>query len=195
MTKIAGIELAFQGRMPKNATLSSQYLLTRLLLGAATVKIDDLIIKQDVDYSVISSIPQTQSPSVAISAFLNDSNIRGGVNGYIKVTTTDNRNLYNNVLGEFINLFVQINKRCHTAAFIFIYRIIEHMSYSIPLIYTSTRRDYIGSFNDLKKILNRDDGELKFFNKFLCDGRFIDPTILDTKREVCENRMMVSWTW
>ncbi|OFC38697.1 hypothetical protein BAE29_02190 [Acidithiobacillus caldus] len=49
------------------------------------------------------------------------------------------------------------------------------------MIYVSTSREYLKTFDALKKLLNRDGEELKFFNNFLLDERFLDSTILDTK--------------
>ena len=53
-------------------------------------------------------------------------------------------------------------------AFIHIYRALEFMSYSFPLIYASKSKDYRGSYNSLKKFMDGDSsGELSFFKTFL----------------------------
>lgn len=55
-------------------------------------------------------------------------------------------------------------------AFVHIYRALEFMSYSFPLIYAAKSMDYRGSYNNLKKFMNGDqDGELKFFKTFLSE--------------------------
>ena len=73
----------------------------------------------------------------------------------------------------------------NTSAFVFLYRILERISYSVPLLYTSTQSDFQGTFNDLKAILNADiEGELGMFKKFLGKGRFIDPLKLQVAQKI-----------
>jgi hypothetical protein len=75
---------------------------------------------------------------------------------------------------------LQTERKCDTAAFVFLYRILERIYYTVPLLYVSTQSDYFGTFKDLKDILREDAvGELGLYRKFLEQGKFIDPVKLD----------------
>jgi hypothetical protein len=101
---------------------------------------------------------------------------------FISKTLSDNRLFYQELLAEFTQYFTQTNKNAHTAAFIFLYRILERLSFSVPLLYASVSKDFLGTFKDLKDfILDDKGGELGFFKKFLNQGNFIDPNILDSR--------------
>jgi len=89
------------------------------------------------------------------------------INGFLRA---DQRNsfIYEHVLHELtLALCLQNNKP--TEAFVHIYRTLEFMSYTFPLIYTAKAKDFRGSFNSLKEyfIGGTGEGELKFFDKFL----------------------------
>ena len=93
------------------------------------------------------------------------------------MTRADNRDFYREILSEFLNFQIQAERGNDTSAFVFLYRILERISYSVPLLYTSTQSDFRGTFKDLKSILDADadgDGELGLFKKFLGKGQFSD---------------------
>lgn len=183
--QIHGVNLEKLGRIPKNSEKSYQYLILRLLLGTATVSRGSIKGRQKIDYSSLPSIPQTKSPSVAIKDFLASYAVGGDLVRFIRVTVPDNRDFYREILNEFINFHLQNVQGRHTGAFIFLYRILERISYSVPLLYASTQTDYIGTFNDLKAILNADvKGELGLFNKFLSQGKFIDKLKLQVNQKI-----------
>lgn len=183
--QISGTTLEGLGNIPKNAEHSYQYLLIRLLLGTATVAKGNTRRKQEVDYSSLPATVQTKSPAVAVNDFLSDYSIGGSVNRLIKLTLGDNRDFYKEVISEFMNYQIQTIKGNNTSAFVFLYRILERISYSVPLLYSSTQSDYRGTFNDLKSILNADsEGELGLFKKFLGKGRFIDPLKLEVAQKI-----------
>lgn len=78
-----------------------------------------------------------------------------------------NNFVYEHVLNEITQFFI-IYKLSPCAAFVHLYRILEFMSYSFPLIYAATTKNYMVSYKELKKFMNGDsDSELKFFRKFL----------------------------
>lgn len=54
-----------------------------------------------------------------------------------------------------------------TTAFLHLYRILELLSFNIPLVYTSKETNYIGAFKDLKKFFANNGEEFVFFKKFL----------------------------
>jgi hypothetical protein len=78
-----------------------------------------------------------------------------------------NTDVYNLVLFE-LSYFLCSQEHSPTTAFSHLYRCLEYLSYSFPLVYASKSKDYKGSFNNLKKFLTGDtSGELKFFRQFL----------------------------
>ncbi len=183
--QISGSTLEGLGNIPKFADQSYQYLLIRLLLGTATVSRGGTRRKQTIDYSSLPAITQSKTPAIAIKDFLTSYSIGGSVARLIKITRGDNREFYKEILSEFLNFQIQTLRGSSTNAFVFLYRILERISYSVPLLYTSTQSDFRGSFRDLKAILNADiDGELGLFKKFLGKGRFIDPLKLQVAQRI-----------
>lgn len=183
--QISGTTLEGLGNIPKNAEHSYQYLLIRLLLGTATVSRGSTRSKQGMDYSSLPATVQTKTPAIAAKEFLTSYSIGGSINRLIKLTRGDNRDFYKEILSEFLNFYIQTKRGNSTSAFVFLYRILERISYSVPLLYASTQSNFQGTFNDLKSILNADiEGELGMFKKFLGKGRFIDPLKLQVTQKI-----------
>lgn len=183
--QISGTTLEGLGNIPQNAEHSYQYLLIRLLLGTATVSRGSTRSKQAMDYSSLPATVQTKAPAIATKDFLTSYSIGGSINRLIKLTRGDNREFYREILSEFMNFYIQTKRGNSTSAFVFLYRILERISYSVPLLYASTQSDFQGTFNDLKSILNADiEGELGMFRKFLGKGRFIDPLKLQVVQKI-----------
>ena len=183
--QISGTALEGLGNIPKNAEHSYQYLLIRLLLGTVTVSRGGTRSKQAIDYSSLPATVQTKNPAIAVRDFLTSYSVGGSVNRLIRLTRADNREFYREILSEFMNFYIQTKRGSSTVAFVFLYRILERISYSVPLLYASTQREFRGTFNDLKSILNAEiEGELSMFKKFLGQGRFIDPLKLQVAQKI-----------
>jgi hypothetical protein len=175
-----GLTYSYADASPPNVERSPQYVLVRLLCGAITLSDGVTTIRQKTNYSSIPATPRSVPASKCIHNFLSDFNAGDGVDGFLRSISTENRSFYQNILAEFGNFFLQTRRNCHTAAFVFLYRALEQFSYSVPLLYCSTQREYIGTFNQLKALFNTDvKGDLGLFNKFLHQGNFIDPMELD----------------
>lgn len=183
--QISGTTLEGLGNIPQHADNSYQYLLIRLLLGTATVSRGSTRGKQATDYSSLPATAQTKTPAVAVNDFLASYSIGGSIKRLIKLTRGDNREFYREILSEFLNFNIQTMRGNNTSAFVFLYRILERISYSVPLLYTSTQSDFQGTFSDLKSMLNADvEGELGLFKKFLGKGRFIDQIKLQVNQKI-----------
>ncbi|TVQ51080.1 MAG: hypothetical protein EA366_15990 [Spirulina sp. DLM2.Bin59] len=78
-----------------------------------------------------------------------------------------NRSFYKNILSELSYFFYYQKKEAYLSAFIFLYRVLEHISYALPLIYVSKTDDFKETFNFLKRLMTKDAGELGFFKKFI----------------------------
>lgn len=110
---------------------------------------------------------------------------------YIESTKYLNRKFYSSILSELSQFLYHENKGSHTTAFLFIYRILEKISYAFPLIYTSKAQDFHRSFESLKKMMKGDDskGELGFFKTFvstLYDGDSISETSIDISFQISD---------
>lgn len=173
--QISGISIEKLGKIPKDSDKSYQYLLIRFLLGTVEVSRDNIKKSQNIDFSSLPSVTQTNSPAKAVDVYIKSYNFGCSIYSFIKITRADNRLFFKEILSEFLNYQIHTNRENHTSAFIFLYRILERMSFSIPLLYASTESDFYNTFNDLKMALGDEKGgELGFFKKFLNKGKFID---------------------
>jgi hypothetical protein len=180
-----GLTYSYADVSPANAEKSPQYILVRLLCGALAVSDGNTTLRQKINYSSIPPRPQTAAASACISNFLADFNAGSLVDNFLRNIASENRAFYQNTLSEFGNFFIQSKRKCHTAAFVFLYRALEQFSYSVPLLYCSTQREYVGTFNQLKTLFSTGiKGDLGLFNKFLNQGNFIDPLELDTTYQI-----------
>lgn len=104
---------------------------------------------------------------------------------FIDNTKYVNRNFYSVILSEVSQFILHTNRKSHTSAFIYIYRILEKISYSFPLIYTSKTQDFQQSFNKLKELMVGDGEkkELGFFKAFI-NMLYKDDSISDTSVDI-----------
>lgn len=79
-----------------------------------------------------------------------------------------NIKFFQRLSSEFDNFCYYEQKQSHTTAFVYVYRILETISYAFPLLYTSRTQDFKGTFNLLKEYFSgTDKGELGFFKGFV----------------------------
>lgn len=173
---IQGVALLPASSLPKHAERSMQYLLVRLLIGSLSLKKGPNRILQKIDYSTLTPIVQTKSARDAFSDFLGSYSLGDlKTQNFISRTLSDNRRLYHEILCEFVFYFVQTHRNSHTAAFVFLYRALERVSFSIPLLYCSRSRDYYNTFRDMKALFSDvGDGELGLLKKFIGQRQFVD---------------------
>lgn len=175
-----GVSYPAIGSIPANAENSFQYLLVRLLIGAMQVSKGTTKVKQDYDFSTLPQCKQLRTPASAFADFLSSSNIGSNSQRFVKVTCIDNREFYRELLAEFANYFIQTGRENHTTAFIHLYRVLERLSYSVPLLYCATQTDFMGTFKEMKSLFKEElQGELGLFKKFLDAEKFIDKLKLD----------------
>jgi hypothetical protein len=81
----------------------------------------------------------------------------------------NNEDFYSTIEFEIINCLVARNSERYLEAFLFLYRILEGISYSIPLIYVSKSKSFNKSFRNLQKYMpnKNNEGELLFFKNFI----------------------------
>lgn len=98
--------------------------------------------------------------------------------------TAANEQLYKTLESEIINCLISIKNGRSLEAFLFLYRVIEGISFCLPLIYISQSRSYKKSFSELKKYLHRDaKSELNFFKNFI-SGSGIGEDYSDTSVKI-----------
>lgn len=80
-----------------------------------------------------------------------------------------NKKFYSGILSELSHFILHEEKGSHTSSFIYIYRILENISYAFPLIYSSKSHDFLRSFQHLKSLMSNDKEkkELGFFKVFI----------------------------
>lgn len=179
---IDGISYTFDAPLPTNGGNSIQFILARLLIGPATLSHGSSRVVQRTNFSTIPSSRQINTRgSRAFLQFISDYRIGYTAAQFIRNTLPNNRVFFQDVLAEFSHYMIQSERKSHISAFVFLYRLLERMSYSVPLLYSKKSHDFVGTFNDLKAMFTSEaSGEQGLFKKFLHSGKFIDPTILDT---------------
>lgn len=75
---------------------------------------------------------------------------------------------YSSINSELIKCLIAEKENNHLEAFFYLYRIIEGISYSIPLIYVSKHKNYNKTYKQLQSFFGKEkDGELAFFKRFI----------------------------
>jgi hypothetical protein len=170
--------------LPKKLKLTSSstelYLLIRIISGTIDIQhnLSGSKITLRDNYSKLSFVRNETLNKKIISDFLDPIKFKD-FERYLDQAQFRNKRFYQNLLGEFSNYFFYSSIDSHTTAFIHLYRSIEYISYTFPLIYASISKDYFGSFEQLKSYFKTANSELKFFNTFL-DTLFNDTFVLET---------------
>lgn len=81
-----------------------------------------------------------------------------------------NVKFYKSIEVELIKCIIAFEENRILESFFYLYRIIEGISYSIPLIYVSKNSDYNKTYKDLQSFFGKDkEGELGFFKRFVSE--------------------------
>ncbi|CAH0254907.1 hypothetical protein [Stenotrophomonas lactitubi] len=182
MLTMDGMDYRFGSKLPARAERSAQYLLVRLLVGGGVVKRKGGRGKytQSNDLSCWPSVRQVESSAVATADFIRVQ-LGSAVSEFIAETIVDNRRLFSDILSELSNYYCASAAGSHAAAFVYLYRTLERISFSVPLLYCATSSDFYGTFEDLKKLFDEGaKGDLSLLRKLISQGRFIDRTVVDT---------------
>lgn len=118
---------------------------------------------------------------------------------YLRYARSVNRNFYAKIAAETCFCLEALDKRNYLSAFVNVYRLVEWTSFAFPNIYFSASDDFLGSYNELKKMMqeNANGGELAFFKKSLATLFRGDPNleltydfeIPSTDKEVCKTML------
>jgi hypothetical protein len=160
-------------------SLSSEAILIRLLVG--TLRTTNIYstdsFDQFINYSILGmpiNAPVTTRP---ITTCLSNSTVQD-ISKYLTETKYLNNDFFLHLLEELSCYFYKKSKQSYTICFLHLYRSIEYISYSFPLIYASVSREYHGSFNKLKNFFDSSKSELLFFDEFV--KKLLDSTLLES---------------
>ena len=149
-------------------------LLIRLLCGTLKVKFpicgEYSEIIQLTNYSIPGRIVNRIFKKKIVKDFFSLDHYRHSeqraINEYIRINRRNNF-VHRQLLSELTNAIITMDNS-PIESFVHIYRALEFMSYSFPLIYASKSMDYRGSYKHLKDFMGGEsERELKFFKRFL----------------------------
>lgn len=147
---------------------SSLLKLYRILLGS--IKVNDAYgdIAYDFDYNYFTDNEnQTITVDLLTSIFPEEIDL-SYLNNFFQMHH-NNKKFYTNIKHELVNSIIAITNNNHLESFLFSYRILEGISYSLPLIYMSKAKEFEKTYKALQNFISAkdDDGELTYFKKFL----------------------------
>ncbi|MEZ8579438.1 hypothetical protein AB6D24_06305 [Vibrio splendidus] len=161
-------------------------LIMRLLSGNVelTHNYTSKVVKSRVNY-FSSDLTPFNNWKTEFPAYFSEDITADDLASFIDNTKYVNRNFYSVILSEVSQFVFHTNRKSHTSAFIYIYRILEKISYAFPLIYTSKTQDFQQSFNKLKELMVGDGEkkELGFFKTFI-DILYRGDSIADTSVDI-----------
>lgn len=163
-------------RLPERLKISGRndpeiLLIVRLLSGALDLehKYSGDLIKQRENFFSSDMKGYSQHWAKKLPNLISENYKSNNLAEYVEFTRLKNKKFYKNILLEFCNFFLYTKRGAHTSAFIYLYRTLENISYSFPLIYVSKTDDFLKTFNFLKDLMreNKESGELGFFKSFI----------------------------
>lgn len=163
------IELPTSIKVNNNSNDIDEVIFIRLLSGTIDFTNLDLNlkqIKQRINYFKFTfdrNLRATPGVLTDINQALTNNSI---INNYFR--SSSNRTFFNELKHELSCFFYYQNNKFYTTAFIHLYRILEYMSFSFPLLYTSLSNDFKTSFQNLKELFkeNSNGSELNFHSLF-----------------------------
>lgn len=159
---------------------SKEAILYRLLLGTIDIrnKHNDIFVKQRTNYAHIGTkkVNRLGYKSIEDSEIVVYQDIEN-FNIYFK-RNRKNTHIFENLLFEFSNFITQREKGSHISGFVHLYRCIEYISYTFPLIYAAKSNDFKGTYTTLQSFFAEQKSELKFFKIF--QKTLFDNSILES---------------
>lgn len=184
--KVQRFEYSTSTNIPTGGDKSLHYILLLLLAGVLKINHNGIAVKQAENQTIIPPNVQHHGLKQAVEDVMAYYDISISVKQLIKSTLiSKNRGFFSDILSELTHYFVMSEKKCYMAAFVYLYRILERISYSTPLVYAQKANDYYATFDDMKKMFSDSNiGEYGLFKKFIKGGSFIEKSILDSEYTV-----------
>lgn len=170
--------------------ISNEALLIRMLCGTLNITYDiaghNEQFSQTNNYAVPGVEENQKYKKSIIQGFFSFDHFRANekesIDKYLRLNRR-NHFVHSELLSELSSAVIWM-ENSPIEAFVHIYRALEFMSYSFPLIYASKSMDYRGSYRELKKFMSgNSDGELSFLRIFLKE-LFQDKLIYDFVFEI-----------
>ncbi|WP_378105228.1 hypothetical protein [Chryseobacterium sp. sg2396] len=164
-----------------STTIPKEAILIRLLTGNLKIRNDftNEEYSQQMNYAILGKeFKRTPSTKPIRNALSNPLKLND-LENYLVKTNHNNDSYYNLLIEEFCAYFISKQRNSYTKAFLHLYRILEYISYSFPLVYSSFSRDYFGTYGKLKNYFDTSKNELLFFDAFL--EKTLDDTLLDSE--------------
>ncbi|MCI8370805.1 MAG: hypothetical protein HFI75_00120 [Lachnospiraceae bacterium] len=167
-------EAALPAELKISERASNEAVLIRLLCGTLNIHYfcgeQEIWTEQKINYSIPGNIVNDIFKNKIIKEFFSFEHYRkiekSSIDKYLNFNRR-NHFIHEELLSELTNAIIWL-KDSPIESFVHIYRTLEFISYSFPLIYASKLMDYRGSYEKLKKFMSGDsDGELKFLKTFL----------------------------
>ena len=88
---------------------------------------------------------------------------------YVK-KARNNIKFYDSIEVELLKCLIANDEKRYLESFFYLYRVIEGISYTVPLMYVSKNKDYTKTYHELQSFFGKDkDGELAFFKRFVSE--------------------------
>jgi hypothetical protein len=152
-------------------TIKEEGRLFRLLVGSVIIKnnITTESINQNINYSVLGTKTVSRFSKRMFLEYFSSTTGLEDIDEYLRKSNPKNIPLFKDIIHEYCFYFHYSQKGIHTLSFLHLYRILERISYTFPMLYASSSTDYIGTFSKLQNYFKGSNSELKFFNLFIAD--------------------------
>ena len=134
-----------------NENISTEAILIRLLCGTVKIKHKDDLVVQKTNYALADAIVTKKISGEIFKDFFGFDKYgrdeKDIINKYLKMNRK-NHNVHEQLLSELTSAIIW-SKKSPVESFVNIYRAVEFMSYSFPLIFASISKDYKGSYEKL----------------------------------------------
>jgi hypothetical protein len=159
-----------------DSTIFSEYYFIRLVLGTATVEKDGHVIENRNNFCKIPFQENHRLSTKIIKDAISPLNLVD-LESYLLKSNSNNRVLFNEILSEYSYHFFCIKQERYTQSFLHLYRALEFIAYSFPLVHASSSRNFKGTYSDLKNFFNKDGNELSFLKSFVNNLLSGDPVL------------------
>jgi len=155
-----------------NSSSASVLNIFRALSGSTTIKDEYTDTEINHNFNYFSS-PYSQHEEIPTDLVLDifsdtDMTIEDISDSFLQIKKY-NKDFYEALEPEVLNCILARSQGRYLESFVFLYRILEGISYSIPLMYTAKSSSFTKSFDALRKYIKKDNGEIAFFKKFLSE--------------------------
>ena len=159
------------GELSLEQNINPAYITFRLLAGLSRFEdgFYSKVYSPKIDYfSSPYALRRTPAKKADIFENFSDEVTLSELSKYFK-SLRQNKAFYNKLQSETIECLIAREQGRFLESFVYAYRMLEGISYTFPLIYTSKASSFERSFSELKDFMSKSktDGELAFFKRFI----------------------------